>query len=86
MLLFDLVLMESVMKKVFISSTYVDLEQYRRAAIEVVNHYKCVPLAMEFFDSLTEDPKTVCDKEIREYLTCAVLSGWAESGVHEYSQ
>ncbi|MCP5107606.1 MAG: DUF4062 domain-containing protein, partial [bacterium] len=54
------------MKKVFISSTYVDLIPYRETAVRVVNHYKCVPLAMEFFDSLTRDPETVCDNEVRE--------------------
>jgi hypothetical protein len=31
--------------KVFISSTYEDLKDYREAAIKVVNHYKGVPLA-----------------------------------------
>ena len=31
--------------KVFISSTYEDLKEYRKAAVEVVNRYKWVPLA-----------------------------------------
>jgi hypothetical protein len=39
--------------KVFISSTYEDLKEYRQAAIEVVNRYKCVPLARAY-------PKTIC--------------------------
>ncbi|MCP5102138.1 MAG: DUF4062 domain-containing protein, partial [bacterium] len=60
------------MKKVFISSTYVDLIEYRETAIKVVNHYKCTPLAMEFFDSLPQDPTTVCQKEIRE---CDIFIG-----------
>lgn len=58
--------------KVFISSTYVDLIEYREAAVKVVNHYKCVPLAMEFFDSLTEDPTTVCENEVKE---CDIFIG-----------
>jgi hypothetical protein len=58
--------MESRMKKVFISSTFVDLIEYRKAAIDVVNRYKCVPISMEFFDSRSGDPETVCDKEITE--------------------
>jgi len=31
--------------KVFISSTFEDLKEYRQAAVEVVNRYKGVPLA-----------------------------------------
>jgi hypothetical protein len=52
--------------KVFISSTYVDLIEYRKKAIDVLNHYRLIPLAMEFFDSLTKDAETVCEKEVRE--------------------
>lgn len=52
--------------KVFISSTFVDLKEYRKAAIEVVNRYKSVPLAMEFFMSQASDPETVCKDEIEE--------------------
>jgi hypothetical protein len=58
--------------KVFISSTYVDLIEYRRKAIEVVNRYKCIPLAMEHFGARTEDATTVCEKEIRE---CDIFIG-----------
>jgi hypothetical protein len=58
--------------KVFLSSTFVDLIEYRKKAIEVLNRYKCVPLAMEFFDSLTQDPQTVCEDEIRE---CDIFIG-----------
>jgi hypothetical protein len=58
--------------KVFISSTYEDLKEYRQAAIEVVNRYKCVPLAMEFFDSQPGEPEKVCAKEIQE---CNIFFG-----------
>lgn len=58
--------------KVFISSTYIDLIDYRRVAIEVVNRYKCVPLAMEFFGSQPQDPTTVAGKEVRE---CDIFVG-----------
>ena len=58
--------------KVFISSTYEDLKEYRQAAIEVVIHYKCTPLAMELFDSQSKDPETVCEKEIKE---CDIFIG-----------
>lgn len=58
--------------KVFISSTYIDLKDYRQVAITVVNRYKCVPLAMEFFMSRPEEPTKVCEKEVRE---CDILVG-----------
>ncbi|MCX6582666.1 MAG: DUF4062 domain-containing protein [Candidatus Aminicenantes bacterium] len=35
--------------KVFISSTYVDLIEYRQKAIEVVNRYEDQAVAMEYF-------------------------------------
>ena len=52
--------------KVFISSTYEDLKEYRQKAINVVNRYKCVPLAMEFFMSQPEEPTEVAKKEVEE--------------------
>jgi tetratricopeptide (TPR) repeat protein len=58
--------------KVFISSTFIDLKEYREAAIKVVNRYKGVPLAMEFFMSQSEEPTKVCKKEIHE---CDVFVG-----------
>ncbi len=58
--------------KVFISSTYIDLKDYRQSAITVVNRYKCVPLAMEFFMSQPDEPTKVCEKEVRE---CDIFVG-----------
>jgi len=58
--------------KVFISSTYLDLKDYRQTAIEVVNRYKCVPLAMEFFLAQPAEPSRVAEKEVRE---CDIFVG-----------
>jgi hypothetical protein len=58
--------------KVFISSTYVDLIEYRKKAIDAALRYKCLPLAMEYFGAQPEEPKTVCDKEIRD---CDIFIG-----------
>ncbi len=58
--------------KVFISSTYLDLKDYRQVAIEVVNRYKCAPLAMEFFAAQPGEPSRICDKEVRD---CDILIG-----------
>ncbi len=58
--------------KVFISSTYEDLKEYRKRAFEVVNKYECTPLAMELFGSLPQEPVKVCADKIRE---CDVFIG-----------
>jgi cellulose biosynthesis protein BcsQ len=52
--------------KVFISSTYEDLKEYRKAAIEVVNRYKLLPLAMEFLKSKPIEPTYICENEIEQ--------------------
>jgi len=62
--------------KVFISSTYIDLKDYRQTAITVVNRYKCVPLAMEFFMAQPEEPTKVAKKEVR----IGALIGWGGVG------
>ena len=58
--------------RVFISSTYVDLKDYRQRAIEVVERYKCLPLAMELFLAQPQEPAKVCEKEVRQ---CDVFVG-----------
>ena len=58
--------------KVFISSTFVDLEAYRRVAIDVVNGHNCQPLAMKYFGARPEDPTAVCEEEVR---ACDIFVG-----------
>ncbi|MCP5103870.1 MAG: DUF4062 domain-containing protein, partial [bacterium] len=60
------------MMKVFVSSTYVDLVEYRKKTVEVLLRYKYSPLAMEYFGSRTQDPETVCENEISE---CDIFIG-----------
>lgn len=57
---------------IFISSTFKDLIEYRKAAIEVVQRHNCKVTAMEFFNARRDDAGTVCDKEIRQ---CDVFIG-----------
>ena len=57
--------------KIFISSTYIDLKDYRQKAIEIINRYQCVPLAMEFFMAQPDEPTEVCEKKIKE---CDILA------------
>ena len=58
--------------KVFISSTYRDLEKYRERVIEQILHMKQIPTAMEFFGSRPAEAAVVCFKEIEE---CDVFVG-----------
>jgi hypothetical protein len=58
--------------KVFISSTFEDLKEYRKAAIEVVNSYECIPLAMEHFMARPGEPVNVCEDEIKQ---CDIFVG-----------
>ena len=58
--------------KVFISSTFLDLQEYRRAAIEAVNRLQGQPLAMELFGAQPQEPAAVCEEEVR---ACDVLIG-----------
>ena len=62
----------SIDKNVFLSSTFVDLMDYRKKAIEVLSRFQYKPLAMEFFGSRTDDPETVCLDEINQ---CDVFIG-----------
>lgn len=58
--------------KVFISSTYKDLEEYRERVIHQILHMKQIPITMEFFGSRPAEPTTVCFKEIEE---CDIFVG-----------
>jgi len=58
--------------KVFISSTYVDLKDYRQVAITVVHRNGCVPMAMEFLTAQPKEPEDVCTQEIME---CNIFVG-----------
>lgn len=58
--------------KVFVSSTFIDLIEYRQQAINILNRYQCVPLAMEFFMAQPEEPTKICEKEIKD---CDMLIG-----------
>lgn len=58
--------------KIFISSTSNDLKEYRQKAIEIIERYRCQPLAMEYFGAQPKEPKKVCGKEVEE---CDIFIG-----------
>ena len=58
--------------KVFISSTFVDLRDYRDKAADTVIQYGGQVLAMEYFGAQPKEPKAVCDQEIKD---CDIFIG-----------
>ena len=48
--------------KVFISSTYRDLVERRRAVIDVLFRLKLQPIATDFFGADPDEPKQVCQR------------------------
>lgn len=72
------------MSKIFISSTYKDLAEHRKAVSEVLIRMQRQFSAMEFFGSRTDEAVPVCRKEIED---CQILVGiyawrygWAPKG------
>ena len=60
------------MIKVFLSSTFEDLTEHRKAVLEVLHRMKADVEAMEYFGSRPDGPEAACIQEINE---CNVLIG-----------
>ncbi len=58
--------------KIFISSTYEDLEEHRRAVIDAILQLREQPIAMENFGAHPTEPKSAALTEIAD---CAALVG-----------
>ena len=58
--------MPADIKKVFISSTYNDLVDYREAAIETIRRFGWFSVAMEDFLSQDKRPKDLCIEEVKK--------------------
>lgn len=52
--------------KIFLSSTFTDLEQHRAALLTVLKGVDCENLAMEFFGALPDTPKQECLRMVRD--------------------
>lgn len=57
---------EGTWMKVFLSSTYVDLVEYRRAVVEVLERLGHQVGRMEVFGAIPEEPTTACLSELQE--------------------
>ena len=62
--------------RVFISSTYVDLAEHRRAVIDVLLRLNLTPAAMEHFGSRGQEPTRACLEEIDRCDVFIGLYGW----------
>ena len=54
------------MIKVFLSSTFEDLTEHRKAVLEVLHRMKADVEAMEYFGSRPDGPEAACIQEINE--------------------
>jgi hypothetical protein len=50
---------------IFISSTGLDLKDYRTAAIEICNRLSIVPIAMEFFEAMEKEASSGSLKKLQ---------------------
>lgn len=57
---------EAVMLRVFVSSTFSDLEEYRRAVCDIIRQFGAVDVAMEHLGAHDERPKELCMSLVRE--------------------
>ena len=72
------------MNRVFVSSTYQDLIEHRKAVTDVLTRMKQEHSAMEFFGSRADEARPVCETEINEasYLVGRFMPG-VMAGCHQ---
>lgn len=58
--------------KVFVSSTFIDLEEYRKAVDEIINRLSLQYRGMEYFGSRPYEPTEACFNEIKQ---CQIFVG-----------
>ena len=52
--------------RVYLSSTFSDLQEHRQAAVEAIRRLGASAVAMEQFGASSEPPVSVCEREVRE--------------------
>ena len=62
--------------KVFISSTYEDMKEYRSAAAEALINIQAIPMGMERFTAASQPPIDRCYEEIRQCQFCVSILGF----------
>ena len=53
-------------KRVFVSSTFVDLQIHRKAVLDVIRQLGAIDVSMEHFGARDERPKDECLRLVRE--------------------
>ncbi len=71
--------------KVFVSSTYNDLIDYRTAARDVILQLKQTYQGMEFFGARSEEPVEACLKEVEQCDLFIGIDAWRYGFVPEKS-
>lgn len=71
------------MSQVFISSTFTDLESYRKSVINTLQQLRTDFFAMEFFCACSEPPKQVCLAEVEKSDILILILGMRYGSVDE---
>lgn len=71
--------------RVFISSTYEDMKEYRDAASEALTNVEAVPMGMERFTASTQPVIDKCFEELRQCQFCVCLLGFRYGSLYKDS-
>ncbi|KAA3659590.1 MAG: DUF4062 domain-containing protein, partial [Calditrichaeota bacterium] len=69
-------LMPKSIFRVFVSSTYIDLIDYRKAAEKAINDQKQKYIGMEYMGTLPDEPKVASLKMVEECDLCIGIYAW----------
>lgn len=71
--------------RVFISSTYEDMKEFRDAAAEALTNVEAVPMGMERFTASTQPVIDKCFEELRQCQFCVCLLGFRYGSLYKDS-
>ena len=69
--------------RVFISSTYDDMKDYRNAAAEAMTNIQAIPMGMERFTATTQPVIDRCYEEIRQCQFCVSIIGFRYGSIYK---
>ncbi len=71
--------------RVFISSTYEDMKEFRSAAADALTNIQAIPMGMERFTATNQPPIDRCYEEIRQSQFCVSIVGFRYGSLYKDS-
>ena len=71
--------------RVFISSTYEDMKEYRSAASDALTNIQAIPMGMERFTATSQPVIDRCYEEIRQCQFCVSIIGFRYGSLYKDS-